>query len=133
MHYLAQVPSQVVLNDDQLYRPWQILVILGFAVTMLALPYYMYRKMRTIAESGRAVKGITTKINQRLKNWYLTVYYEFQEVPYQATIAVRANQAKADWQSGKAITLLVAPDTPSSPHRPHVVTVYPASEFKINP
>ena len=92
----------------------------------------MYRKMRTIAESGTVVKGLITKINQRLKNWYLTVYYEFQGVPYQGTIAARANQAKADWQPGRAITLLVAPDPPSSPHRPHVVMVYPASEFKIN-
>jgi hypothetical protein len=132
VHYLAQAPSQVVLDDDQIYRPWQVLLVLGFGVTMLWLPYYMYRKMRTIAESGTAVKGLITKINQRLKNWYLTVYYEFQEVPYQATVAVRANQAKPDWQPGKAITLLVAPDPPSSPHRPHLVMVYPASEFKIN-
>ena len=132
VHYLAQAPSQVVLDDDQLYRPWQLLLVLGFGVTMLWLPYYMYRKMQTIAESGTAVKGLITKINQRLKNCYLTVYYEFQGVPYQGTIAARANQAKADWQPGRAITLLVAPDPPSSPHRPHVVMVYPASEFKIN-
>ena len=132
VHYLARVPSQVVLDDDQLYRPWQVLVVLGFGVTMLWLPYYMYRKMRRIAESGIAVKGLITETNQRLKNQYLTVYYEFQEVPYQATIAVRANQAKPDWQPGKAITLLVAPDPASSAHRPHAVMVYPASEFKIN-
>ena len=88
--------------------------------------------MRTLAESGTAVKGLITKINRRLKNWYLTVYYEFQEVPYQGTVAIRANQAKANWQPGKAITLLVAPDPPSSARRPHVSTVYPASEFKIN-
>ena len=74
-----------------------------------------------------------TKINKRLKNRYVTVYYEFQEVPYQATVAARASQAKADWQPGKAITLLVAPDPPSSPYQPHAVMVYPASEFKINP
>jgi hypothetical protein len=133
VHYLAQAPSQLVLDDDQLYRPWQLLLVLAFGLTMLWLPYYMYRKMRTIAESGTAVKGLITKINQRLKNWYLTVYYEFQGVPYQGTIAVRANQAKADWQPGMVITLLVVSDPPSSPHRPHVVMVYPASEFKINP
>jgi hypothetical protein len=61
------------------------------------------------------------------------VYYEFQEVPYQGTVAVRANQAKADWQPGKVITLLVLSAPPSNPHRPHVGMVYPASEFKINP
>jgi hypothetical protein len=133
VHYLARAPSQVVVDDDQLYRPWQLLMVLGFGITMLALLYHIYRKMRAIAESGPAVKGQITKINQRLKNWYLTVYYEFQGVPYQGTIAVKANQAKADWQPGKAITLLVAPDPPSDPHRPHVFTVYPALEFRINP
>ena len=133
VHYLAQIPSQVVLDDDQLYRPWQILLVFGYGLTMLWLLYYMYRKMRTIAESGTALKGTITKTNKRLKNLYLTVYYEFQGVPYQGTIAVRANQAKAGWQPGKVITLLVAPDPPSSPHRPHVFTLYPASEFKINP
>jgi hypothetical protein len=133
VHYLARIPSQGVLDDDQLYRPWQVLLVLGFGVTLLWLPYYMYRKIRTIAECGIAVKGLMTKINKRLKNRYVTVYYEFQEVPYQATVAVRANQPKPDWQPGKAVTLLVAPDSPSSPHRPHVVMVYPASEFKINP
>jgi hypothetical protein len=76
---------------------------------------------------------LITKINQRLKNCYLTVYYEFQEVPYQGTIAVRANQANANWQPGQAVTLLVAPDPPSSPQRPHLMMVYPAPEFKINP
>lgn len=132
VHYLAQIPSQVVLDDDQPYRPWQVLLVLGYGVTMLWLPYYMYRKMRTIAESGTALKGIITKTNKRLKNLYLTVYDEFQGAPYQGTIAVRTNQAKADWQPGKVITLLVVSDPPSSPHRPHVVMVYPASEFKIN-
>jgi len=132
VHYLARAPSEVVLDDDQLYRPWQVLLVLGFGGAMLWLPYYMYRKMRTIAESGTALKGIITKINRRLKNLYLTVYYEFQGAPYQGTLAVRANQARADWQSGKIVTLLVAPDPPSSPYRPHSFTVYPASEFKIN-
>ncbi len=132
VHYLARIPSQVVLDDDQLYQPWQVLMVLSIGVVMLWLPYYMYRKMRTLAESGTAVKGLITKINQRLRNRYLTVYYEFQEVPYQGTMAVRANQAKANWQPGQAVTLLVAPDPPSSPRRPHVAMVYPASEFKIN-
>jgi len=133
VHYLARIPSQVALDDDQLYRPWQVLVALGFGVAMLWLPYNMYRKMRGVAESGIAVKGLITEINDRLKNRYLTVYYEFQEVPYQATVAVRANQTKPDRQPGKAITLLVAPDPPPNPHRPHALMVYPASEFKINP
>ena len=132
VHYLARVPSQAVLDDDQLSQPWQVLLVLAFGAATLWLPYYMYRKMRTVAEGGTAVKGLITKINQSLKNWYLTVYYEFQGVSYQGTVAVRASQAKRDWQAGKAITLLVAPDPPSSPHRPHVFTVYPASEFKIN-
>ncbi len=131
VHYLRQAPSQVVLDDDRPYRPWQILVALAFGVTMLWLPYYMYRKMRTIAEGGIVVKGLITKINQRLKNWYLNVYYEFQGVPYQGTIAVRASQAKPDWRPGMAITLLATPEPPSGPHLPHVAMIYPASEFKI--
>jgi hypothetical protein len=132
VHYLARIPSQVVLDDDQLYQPWQVLMVLSIGVVMLWLPYHTYRKMRTLAESGTAVKGLITKINQRLRNRYLTVYYEFQEVPYQGTMAVRANQAKANWQPGQAVTLLVAPEPPANPHRPHVAMVYPASEFKIN-
>jgi hypothetical protein len=132
VHYLAWIPSQVVLDDDQLFRLWQVLVLVTIGVTLMWLPYYMYRKMRTIAESGTAVPGLITKVNQRLKNWYFTVYYEFQDAAYQGTVAVRANQAKRDWQPGKVITLLVAPDPPSSSHRPHVVMIYPASEFKIN-
>jgi len=132
VHYLARAPSQVVLDDDQLYRPWQLLLVLGFGVAMLWLPYYLYRKIRTIAESGVAVKGLITKIDQRLKSCYLTVYYEFQGVPYQGTSTVRANQAKPQWEVGKAITLLGS-DPPSRPHRPHVVMVYPAPELKINP
>jgi len=131
VHYLARAPSQVVLDDDQLYRPWQVLLVLALGVTMLWTPYYLYRKMRTVAESGVALKGLITKIDQRLKNCYLTVYYEFQDVPYQGTITVRANQAKAQWQVGNAITLL-ASDPPSSPRRPHAVMVYPAREFKVS-
>jgi hypothetical protein len=133
VHYLAQAPSQVVLDDDRLYQTWQVLLILGFGIATLWLPYYLYRKTRTIAESGTAVKGLITQANQRLKNSYLTVYYELNGVPYQATMAVRARQARAGWQPGKAITLLVAPAPPSSPHRPHIAMLYPASEFKINP
>jgi hypothetical protein len=132
VHYLAQIPSQVVLDDDQLFPPWQALLVLAYGVAMLWLVYYMYRKIRTIAENGTALKGIITKTNNRLKNLYLTVYYEFQGVPYQGTIAVRAREARADWQAGKAITLLVAPAPPSSAHRPHVAMVYPAREFKVN-
>jgi hypothetical protein len=131
VHYSARDPSQVVLDADQLYQTWQLLLILGLGIMTLWLPYYLYRKTRTIAESGAAVKGLITQINQRLKNSYLTVYYEFHEVPYQATIALRARQARADWRPGKAITLLLAPDPPSSPHHPHILMVYPASEFKI--
>jgi len=133
IHYLARVPSQVVLDDDERYQPWGVLVALITAVAVLGLPYYMYRRMRTIAGSGTVVKGLITKINRRLNNCYLTVYYEFQEVPYQGTIAVRANQANPNWQPGRAVTLLVAPDPPSSRHGPHVVMLYPAPEFKINP
>lgn len=131
VHYLARAPSQVVLDDDQLYQPWQVLLVLGLGVTMLGFPYYLYRKTRTIAESGVAVKGLITKIDQRLKSCHLTVYYEFQGVPYQGTSTVRANQAKAQSQVGNAITLLVS-DPPSRFHRPHVVMVYPAREFKVN-
>jgi hypothetical protein len=132
VHYLARAPSQVVLDDDQLYRPWQVLLVLGFGVFILWLPYCLYRKMRTIAESGVAVKGLITQIDPRFRNPYLTVYYEFQEVPYQATIGIRTGQARTGWRSGKAITLLVAPDPPPSSHRPHAVMVYPAREFKVN-
>jgi hypothetical protein len=132
VHYLARAPSQVVFDDDQLYQTWQVLLILGFGIATLWLPYYLYRKTRTIAENGTAVKGLITQANQRLKNSYLTVYYEFNEAPYQATFAVRARQARTDWRPGKSITLLVAPHPPSHPHRPHLAMLYPASEFKIN-
>ena len=131
LHYLARAPSQVALDDDQLYQPWQILLALGLGATMLWFPYYVYRRTRTIAESGLAVKGLITKIDQRLRNCYLTVYYEIQDVPYQGTTTVRANQAKAEWQVGNVLTIL-ASDPPSRPGRPHVVMAYPASEFKIN-
>lgn len=133
VHYLARIPSQVVLDDDQLYPPWLVLAVLAWGVWALGFPYYLYRKARIVAENAVAVKGLIIKINGRLKSRYLTVYYEFQNVPYQGTIAVRANQAGADWQPGKVITLLVASDPPSTPRRPHVFTLYPASEFKINP
>jgi len=133
VHYLAQIPSQVVLDNGQLYRPWLALLVLAYGIAVLWLVDYLYRKIRTIAESGTALKGVITKTNKRLKNLYLTVYYEFQGVPYQGTISVRGNQPRANWQPGKIISLLVAPNPPSSPHRPHVVIVYPASEFKINP
>jgi hypothetical protein len=132
VHYLARTPSLIVLDDDRLYPPWQILLVLGVGFIILWLPYYMLRQMRRVAESGIAVKGLITEINQRPKKRYLTVYYEFQEVPYQETIGVAANRAKADWQPGKAITLLVAPAPPPNPHRMHVMMVYPASEIKIN-
>ena len=132
VHYLRDSPSQVVLDDDQFNPPWQVLVVLGLGVMMLWLPYYLYRNLRSIAENGTAVKGLITKINQRLKNSYLTVYYEFEGVAYQATAAVRPNRARADWRPGKVITLLVAPDPPSSPRRPHLMMIYPVSEFKIN-
>jgi hypothetical protein len=133
IHYLAQIPSQVVLDGNQLYGLGQVLLIVTVGIAMLGLPYYIYRKMRAIAENGMAVKGLIIETHRRLNNQYLTVYYEFQEAPYQGTITLRANQVKADWQPGKAITLLVAPDPPSSPGRPHTATPYPALEFKINP
>ena len=132
VHYLARNPSPVVLDDDQLYRLWQVLVVLGVGLIILCVPYYMLRQMRRVAENGIAVKGLITEVNQRPKKRYLTVYYEFQEVPYQETIAVAANQAEADWQPGKGLTLLVAPAPPPNPHRTHVMMVYPASEIKIN-
>jgi hypothetical protein len=129
---MARFPFQVVLDGDQLYLPGQVLVFVGIMSAMLWLPYYMYRKLRTIAESGIAVKGLITAASQRLRNRYLTVHYEFQEVPYQGTIALKGNQVRVDWQPGNVITLLVAPEPPSSPHRTHAVTPYPAPEFKID-
>ena len=57
VHYLARIPSQVVLDDDQLYRPWQVLVVLGFGVWTLWFPYYIYGKMRTIAEERHSGEG----------------------------------------------------------------------------
>jgi hypothetical protein len=133
VHYLARAPSQVVLDDDQLYPPWLVLAVLAWGVWALWFLYYLYQRVRTLAENAAAVKGLIINTNGRLKSRYLAMYYEFQGVAYQGTIAVRANQAKADWQPGKAITLLVAPNPPSSPHRPHVFMLYPASVFKINP
>jgi hypothetical protein len=122
-----------VLDDDQLYSPWLVLAVLAWGVWALWFLHYLYRRVRIVAENAAAVKGLIIKTNGRLKNRYLTMYYEFQGVAYQGTIVVRANQAKADWQPGKVITLLVAPDPPSSPRRPHVFMLYPASVFKINP
>ena len=132
VHYLARAPSQVVLDDDQLYRPWQLLLVLGFGVAMLWLPYYLYRKIRTIAESGVAVKGLITKVNQLRRARYLTVYYEFQGVPYEGEIAVGRNRAKPEWQPGRVLTLLVS-DPPSKSRGAQSVMVYPSPEFKINP
>jgi hypothetical protein len=132
-HYLARIPSQVVLDGDQLYPPWLVLPVLAWGAWALWFPYYLYRKARIVAENAAAVKGLIIKINGRLRNRYLTMYYEFQGVAYQGAIVVRANQAGAGWQPGKAITLLVASEPPSGPRRPHVFTLYPTSEFKINP
>jgi hypothetical protein len=71
-------------------------------------------------------------MDPRFGKLYLTVYYEFQRVPYLAKIGIRMGQARTGWRAGKAITLLVAPDSPSSSHRPHAVMVYPAREFKVS-
>ena len=38
VHYLAQIPSQVVLDDDQLYRPWQVALMLALGLAILWLP-----------------------------------------------------------------------------------------------
>jgi hypothetical protein len=131
LHFLARLPSQCVLDGEQVYRPWPGLFVVGFWVLFLWLQCYLYLKMRSLVVFGTPVKGLITKINQGPRTRYLTVYYEFQGVPYEGQIAVRPNRAKPEWQPGKVISLLVS-DPPSKSRGARPVVVYPASEFKIN-
>jgi hypothetical protein len=129
VHYLTRYPSQCVL-DDEPYPASQVLFSITLSVAVLGLLYYNYRKIRAVAANGRPVKGQLTKITKRSGRWYLTVYYEWQGSPYEGT--THTNRGKVEWQVGTVVTLL-ATDPSSNPARPHVVIVYPASEFKINP
>ena len=131
LHYLTRFPSVCVLDDDHFYTTWQVLIVVGVGIILLWLQYYMYSKMRALAERGKPVKGLITKINQRPRNRYLTVYYELQGEPYAGTMVVRPNQNRAEWQVGRAITVLVASEPADDSHRSHAVMIYPASEFKV--
>jgi hypothetical protein len=131
LHFLAQLPSQCVLDGEQVYRPWPALFVVGFWLLICWLQYYLYRKMRSLLVVGTPVKGLITKINQSPRTRQLTVYYEFRGTGYEGQAAVRANRAKAEWQPGKAITLLVS-DPPPKSQGAHAVVVYPTPEFKIN-
>jgi hypothetical protein len=133
IHYSRSHPTQFTIDDDNFHRPLDLLLTGGFGLFMLGIPYFMYRQLKAVGENGRAVKGLITEIASRPKNSVcLTVYYEYDDVPYQASIGVGATEVKSDWQAGQTVSLLVPPDPPSGSRKRWLVTMYPAAEFKIS-